>query len=140
MLTRVAYRGDASEVKHGPNVTLGIHNWASRDDGEIIADGGGLLAHAGSVISPTGNSLKGLRLALETAGTTAELDGAFAVAWVDNEGARLRLLRDPFGVRSLYYFIGKGAVYFASELKQLLAIPDCSRQIDLSAIHKYLTF
>ncbi len=140
MLTRVAYRGDASEVKQGPNVTLGIHNWASRDDGEIIADRGGLLAHAGSVISPTGNSLHGLRLALETASATTELDGAFAVAWVDNDGARLRLLRDPFGVRSLYYFTGKDAVYFASELKQLLAVPDCSREIDLSAIHKYLTF
>ena len=140
MLTRVAYRGDTSEVKQGPNVTLGIHNWASRDDGEILADRGGLLAHAGSVISPTGNSLQGLRLALETETATADLDGAFAVAWVDNEGARLRLLRDPFGVRSLYYFAAKGAVYFASELKQLLAVPDCSREIDLSAIHKYLTF
>jgi asparagine synthase (glutamine-hydrolysing) len=140
MLARVPYRGDASEVKHGPNVTLGIHNWASRNDGEILADRGGLLAHAGSVISPSGNSLEGLRRALETPETTKELDGAFAVAWVDDDGARLRLVRDPFGVRSLYYFAGKGAVYFASELKQLMAVPECSRQIDLSAIHKYLTF
>lgn len=140
MLARVAYRGDTSEVKQGPNVTLGIHNWASRDDGAILSDRGGVLAHAGSVISKAGNDLAGLRLALETASGTADLDGAFAVAWVDNDGARLRLLRDPFGVRSLYYFTGKGAVYFASELKQLLAVPDCSRQIDLSAIHKYLTF
>lgn len=140
MLARVAYRGDASEVKSGPCVTLGIHNWASRNDGEIIADRGGHLAHAGSVISPTGNSLEGLRRALETPATTAELDGAFAVAWVDNDGARLRLLRDPFGVRSLYYFSSKTAVYFASELKQLMAVPECSREIDLAAIHKYLTF
>jgi asparagine synthase (glutamine-hydrolysing) len=140
MLARVAYRGDVSEVKQGPNVTLGIHTWASRNDGEILAGRGGLLAHAGSVISPSGNSLEGLRLSLATAASTQQLDGAFAVAWVDEDGARLRLLRDPFGVRSLYYFAGKGAVYFASELKQLLAVPECSRQIDLSAIHKYLTF
>lgn len=140
MLARVDYRGDAQEVKQGPCVTLGIHNWASRDDGEIIADRGGHLAHAGSVISPSGNSLQGVRHALETPETTADLDGAFAVAWVDEGGARLRLLRDPFGVRSLYYFVGKSAVYFASELKQLLAVPECSREIDLSAIHKYLTF
>lgn len=140
MLARVAYRGDASEVKQGPNVTLGIHNWASRDDGEIVDDRSGLLAHAGSVISPSGNNLVGLRRAVETPTDTADLDGAFAVAWVDEGGARLRLLRDPFGVRSLYYFVGKNAVYFASELKQLLAVPECSREIDLSAIHKYLTF
>lgn len=140
MLARVPYRGDASEVKQSTNVTLGIHNWASRDDGEILDDRGGLLAHAGSVISPAGNSLAGLRQALERPETTKELDGAFAVAWVDSDGARLRLLRDPFGVRSLYYFVGETGVYFASELKQLLAAPECSRQIDLSAIHKYLTF
>jgi asparagine synthase (glutamine-hydrolysing) len=140
MLARVPYRGDASDVRQGPNVTLGIHNWASRDDGAILADRGGLLAHAGSVIAPAGNSLAGLRAALETAEATRELDGAFAVAWVDDDGRRLRLLRDPFGVRSLYYFVGKGAVYFASELKQLLAVPSLSRKIDLSAIHKYLTF
>ncbi len=140
MLARVQYRGDASEVKQGPGITLGIHNWANRDDGEIIDDRGGMLAHAGLVISPSGNSLKGLRAALETPETTKELDGAFAVAWADEEGKRLRLLRDPFGVRSLYYFVGKSAVYFASELKQLLAAPECTRKIDLSAIHKYLTF
>ncbi|MBS2016478.1 MAG: 7-cyano-7-deazaguanine synthase [Deltaproteobacteria bacterium] len=140
MLARVPYRGDASDVGRAPGITFGIHNWADRDDGEILSTGDEILAHAGSVISPSGNSLRGLRAALESPETMANLDGAFAVAWVDRGGARLRLLRDPFGVRSLYYFVGKGAVYFASELKQLLAVPECSREIDLPAIHKYLTF
>src|SRR5204863_250086 len=52
----------------------------------------------------------------------------------------LTLLRDPFGVRSLYYTEHRGVFYFASELKQLLAIPDLPARLDPAAIHKYLTF
>ena len=99
MLARVAYRGDTSEVKQGPNVTLGIHNWASRQDGEIIEDRSGYLAHAGSVISPTGNTLDGLRRALEAAATTADLDGAFTYLVASPEG--LGVVRDRFGFKPL---------------------------------------
>ena len=49
-------------------------------------------------------------------------------------------LRDPFGVRSLYYLQVRGTLYFGSELKQLLAIPDLDIALDYSALHKYLTF
>ena len=55
------------------------------------------------------------------------LDGAFAAAWWDGERRRLTLIRDPFGVRSLYYTEHDGVFYFASELKQLLAIPESAR-------------
>jgi asparagine synthetase B (glutamine-hydrolysing) len=48
-----------------------------------------------------------------------DLDGAFAAAWWDGEKRRLTLIRDPFGVRSLYYTEHRGVFYFASELKQL---------------------
>ena len=53
---------------------------------------------------------------------------------------RLTLLRDPFGVRSLYYVEHAGVFYFASELKQLLAIPGLPVELDHAALHKYLTF
>jgi asparagine synthase (glutamine-hydrolysing) len=52
----------------------------------------------------------------------------------------LTLGRDPFGVRSLYYAEHRGTFYFATELKQLLAISGLPVELDASAVHKYLTF
>ena len=52
----------------------------------------------------------------------------------------LTLVRDPFGVRSLYYVQHDGVLYFASELKQLLAVAGLPVEIDPAALHKYLTF
>src|SRR5688500_19589669 len=68
------------------------------------------------------------------------LDGAFAGALWDGARRELRLVRDPFGIRSLYYTRVDGVFYFASELKQLLAIPSLNVELDPVAIHKYLTF
>jgi asparagine synthetase B (glutamine-hydrolysing) len=51
----------------------------------------------------------------------AELDGAFCAAHIDGAREQLTLLRDPFGVRSLYYVEHRGVLLFATELKRLLA-------------------
>jgi asparagine synthase (glutamine-hydrolysing) len=69
-----------------------------------------------------------------------ELDGAFAAALWDATSETLTLIRDPFGVRSLYYVEHGGAFFFASELKQLCAVASLPVEPDLAAIHKYLTF
>ena len=52
----------------------------------------------------------------------------------------MTLLRDPFGVRALYYVEHGGVFYFASELKQLLAMPGLPVEPTRWRIHKYLTF
>jgi asparagine synthase (glutamine-hydrolysing) len=70
----------------------------------------------------------------------AELDGAFAFAHWDEGTHKLTLGRDPFGVRSLYYVEHSGVFYFATELKQLLALAEIPAELDHAAIHKYLTF
>lgn len=49
-------------------------------------------------------------------------------------------MRDPFGNRSLYICEHAGVFFFASEVKQILAIPGLPVAIDPAAIHKYLTF
>ena len=74
------------------------------------------------------------------AGGLDQLDGAFAGAWWDGEHKSLTLIRDPFGVRSLYYAEHGGVFYFASELKQLLAVPVLPVQVNPVSLHKYLTF
>ncbi|NNE06346.1 MAG: asparagine synthetase B, partial [Xanthomonadales bacterium] len=59
-----------------------------------------------------------------------DVNGIFALALWDTRKRRLLLARDRLGVKPLYYVIHNGQLLFASELKALLAHPDCPRQID----------
>lgn len=70
----------------------------------------------------------------------SHIDGMFAVAvWDERQGVGL-LARDRMGKKPLYYWCDRGAVYFASELKALLALPGFTRDIDLEALHHYLSY
>jgi asparagine synthase (glutamine-hydrolysing) len=136
MLTRVSYRGDTNVLRTSEGLTIALRTWNGRSEGELRAEGKGVFCIAGKLLSAHAD----LPNAFDRQDVRASLDGAFAAAWLSQDGAGLRLMRDPFGVRSLYYFVVDGTVCFASELKQLLALPSCSTEVDLSAIHKYLTF
>lgn len=50
------------------------------------------------------------------------LNGIFAFAWLDVAGKRLLLVRDPFGVKPLYYAAVDRGFCFASELRPLLEL------------------
>ncbi len=65
-----------------------------------------------------------LLYALARSGTAIlpELNGIFAFAWLDTTGRRLYLVRDPFGIKPLYYASAGNGFVFASELKPLLAL------------------
>ncbi len=67
------------------------------------------------------------------------LRGMFAVAIWDENHRRLLLARDRFGQKPLYYAEHNGAFLFGSEIKCILQYPRFPRQIDLEAIHHYLT-
>ena len=66
------------------------------------------------------------------------LDGAF-VAAVATEDA-LHLVRDPAGIKVLYWTIHAGRIVFASEIKALFADPDVERSMRIAALPEYLTF
>jgi asparagine synthase (glutamine-hydrolysing) len=140
MLAAIDYRGDQTDVAEVPGVGLGYRWWGGRPGKSpgIHRDGPHLVACAGTfappVPSPAAALVERIRTGLDT------LDGAFAAAWWDGDRRRLTLLRDPFGVRSLYYTEHAGTFYFASELKQLLAVPGLPVALDHAALHKYLTF
>jgi asparagine synthase (glutamine-hydrolysing) len=61
----------------------------------------------------------------ETEGPSAldRLNGIFALAVLDSVTGELFLARDPLGVKPLVYAEAGGEVWFASELRALLAIP-----------------
>jgi asparagine synthase (glutamine-hydrolysing) len=65
------------------------------------------------------------------------LRGMFAVALWDVRARRLVLARDRFGIKPLYYSVGRGELAFGSELKALLQLPDFSRELDLDAVEAY---
>ncbi len=68
------------------------------------------------------------------------LSGMFAVALWDAERNDLLLARDRFGKKPLYYAFADGRLYFASELKALMAVKCVRREIDPQALHSYLLF
>jgi asparagine synthase (glutamine-hydrolysing) len=66
------------------------------------------------------------------------LNGDFAFALHDPVRAQLLLVRDPIGVRPLYYHAGRGIVAFASEIRALLAHPAIPTRPDEEGLIDYL--
>lgn len=138
MLDAVPYRGDRVDQAQLPGFGLGYRWWGGRPGkapGIWRAPDGALVACAGTLAPPVEDPAAELDRRLRT--ELGDLDGAFAAARWDG---RLTLLRDPFGVRSLYLVDHRGALIFATELKQLRAVPGLPIEADPRAIHKYLSF
>lgn len=70
------------------------------------------------------------------------LNGMFAFAICDmrESSPRIFLARDHFGVKPLYYWYRGRQMAFASEIKALLEVPGIDAEMDLEALHRYLTF
>ena len=69
----------------------------------------------------------------------SRLNGMFAIAVDDAREDALYLARDRIGVKPLYFHDDGERMLFGSELKALLAA-GAPREVDLEAIHHYLTF
>ena len=68
------------------------------------------------------------------------LRGMFAFAIWDERKKRLFLARDRIGKKPLCYCFTKNSFVFASELKAILEDIDIDKEINLEAIHHYLTY
>jgi asparagine synthase (glutamine-hydrolysing) len=68
------------------------------------------------------------------------LRGMFALALWDERRQRLLLARDRLGKKPLVYHEAEGRLAFASELPALLRCATVPREVDLLAIHDYLTY
>lgn len=75
--------------------------------------------------------------ALDGAQALEDFNGIFAFAWFDGRD-RLWLVRDPLGVKPLYYSVVDGRVYFASTVAALLSFPQIPRVLDRAAAAHYL--
>jgi asparagine synthase (glutamine-hydrolysing) len=78
----------------------------------------------------------------ETEGPAAldRLNGIFAVAMLDSGTGELFLARDPLGVKPLVYAEAGSELWFASELRTLLAMEAPTGGADLVALAQFLSF
>jgi len=67
-------------------------------------------------------------------------NGMFAFAVYDTQEGTLFLARDRFGEKPLYYAWQDGALYFASEIKALLAVPGLVPAVNRQSLFEYLAF
>ncbi len=72
------------------------------------------------------------------AGCVDRLNGMFAMALFDRETKELYLVRDRIGKKPLYYWLEKGNLVFASELKPILEYPGFSAEISREVIPRFL--
>ena len=70
--------------------------------------------------------------------TLEQLNGMYAMAIWDRQAQELSLVRDPLGIKPVYYCATSEAVYFGSEIKALL--PYTSRRTNRNAVGVYLYF
>src|SRR5262249_33825746 len=70
----------------------------------------------------------------------SRLNGQFAIAILDLHHNRLALLRDPFGIRPLFWTRIAGGIAFASEIKALAAHPKVDLALDSIAVLQTLRF
>ena len=70
----------------------------------------------------------------------SRLNGIFAFALWDTRRQALLIARDALGVKPLYYAALNGCFAFASEIKALLKLVPEARELDIAALHRYLSF
>jgi asparagine synthase (glutamine-hydrolysing) len=68
------------------------------------------------------------------------LRGMFAIAIWDRRRRRLVLARDRLGKKPLYWRVDGERLLYGSELKSILADPECPRRIDRVALAQYLSY
>jgi asparagine synthase (glutamine-hydrolysing) len=68
------------------------------------------------------------------------LNGMFAIALLDEKRRRFVLVRDPIGIKPLYYAITRTHLVFGSELKSLLASGLVERSLDVDALGEFMAW
>ncbi len=68
------------------------------------------------------------------------LNGMFAIALHDRRHARLVLVRDPLGIKPLYYSMNQDWMVWGSEVKAILASGHVERDLDIDGLANFLAW
>lgn len=93
----------------------------------------------GQSFSSTGDTQVLLSL-LSSRGVEAvnELNGIFAISLYDTQAERLTLIRDPLGIKPLYYEDRKEGLFFGSEVRALRASSPHAPRLNLPLVSRFL--
>jgi len=69
-----------------------------------------------------------------------KINGMFACAFWDHRSQELVLARDRFGKKPLFYYQDTHRFIFGSEIKAVLAHGGIEREVNLAALHEYLSY
>jgi asparagine synthase (glutamine-hydrolysing) len=94
------------------------HEFVSTSDTEVICEG--LAAYGPSFFE--------------------RLDGMFAIGAWNTATKELWLSRDRFGVKPLYYYLRKGTLLFASEIKAFFTRSSFKMEVNKDVLNEYFTF
>ena len=106
------------ELKRALEKDYGGIGWKGHSDTEVIVEG----------------------VAREGVEFLGKLNGIFALALYDQQEQKLHLLRDPLGIKPLFVTEQSGAIFFCSELKGLMVIPELKRSLRLDSFAEQLGF
>lgn len=70
----------------------------------------------------------------------SRFEGAWVAAVLDRESGALHLLRDPFGIRRLFFAQKGGWIAFSTQIRPLLQLPGVSRDLAREHLAEYLSF
>ena len=71
----------------------------------------------------------------------ARLHGMFAIILYDDAEDRTVCIRDPFGTRTLYYYIaGDGSFLAGHSIRKIMEMPGFRKEVNHDALELYLTF
>lgn len=135
--------GETVEIGHGL-ATWNQKRQLARQSGQLAGCAGVLFDADGAAIQQRGleNSVDRWLAALVQAPAIEpaleRLTGAFVLALGREDS--VFLVRDPSGVKVLYWTVWQGRLLFASEIKALFADPALPRRLRLGALPEYLTF
>jgi asparagine synthase (glutamine-hydrolysing) len=69
-----------------------------------------------------------------------QLNGQYAFALWDGSRRKFMLCRDRLGICPLYFTLTGNTLYFGSEIKAILAVPEIPRKLDLESLGDIWTF
>ena len=128
-------------VAHGRSATIGValaypdHRLGGL---AVAADGSVSLAVAGRLDSGVTVDDVLARYRCEQMTAIETLKGEWIVAVLDDQ--RLVVVRDPVGVRTVYWGSHDGRIVIGVEPKAVLAMPGFPRRLDPGAVGQFLTF